>query len=310
MPNKKIFGANTLNYEDYLQISSFSSELIRYALPLLGIFTLLEWWVSWRGENNAYHAKETRGSVLVGIGNLLVNILLKSVLVIMLVAIYNLIPWRLEPQWWTAVICLLAYDCSSYWAHRISHSNRFFWATHVVHHSAEHYNLTVSFRLSWVQHFKLIFFMPILCMGFHPFIFLLVHQLAVLFQFWQHTERIGRLHRFVEYFVVTPSHHRVHHGSNEKYIDKNFGVILIIWDRWFGTFQREEEKPVYGITEKSRKKADPFYLNFNEYTQIIKDCRLAKTWKEKLYYLFGNPGKIARHKKKMSALAEQKSNTH
>ncbi len=172
-----------------------------------------------------------------------------------------------------------------------------FWATHVVHHSAENYNLTVSFRLSWIQHLKLAFILPVAFCGFHPVIFFIVNQISVLFQFWQHTEYIGRLPRIFELIFVTPSNHRVHHGSDEKYIDKNFGAIFIFWDKIFKTYVPEQEKPTYGITTKVPPTLDPLYLNFHEYKDIIADVKTARTWREKLFYIFGSPTKIARRKK-------------
>jgi sterol desaturase/sphingolipid hydroxylase (fatty acid hydroxylase superfamily) len=192
--------------------------------------------------------------------------------------------------------CLLVNDFCSYWAHRISHFNRFFWATHVVHHTAENYNLTVSFRLSWVQHFKIIFFLPIAFVGFHPVIIFVVNQIGVLFQFWQHTEYIKRLHPVIEWLVVTPSNHRVHHGSDEKYLDKNFGVIFLIWDKLFRTYQPEEERPTYGITTNIKPTMNPLYLNFHEYKEMAKDVHGAQGFRKKLFYLFGSPTRIAKLK--------------
>ena len=202
----------------------------------------------------------------------------------------------MDLNWWTVIPCLLIYDLCSYWAHRVSHANRFFWATHVVHHTAEHYNLTVSFRLSWVQHLKIIFFLPVALAGFHPVIFFVVHQVAVLFQFWQHTEHITKLPRPIEWLIVTPSNHRVHHGSNERYLDKNFGVIFIIWDRIFKTYVPEKERPVYGTVHKIEKTLDPLYLNFHEYKDIICDVRKAVGFREKMFYLFGSPSIVALRK--------------
>jgi sterol desaturase/sphingolipid hydroxylase (fatty acid hydroxylase superfamily) len=170
-----------------------------------------------------------------------------------------------------------------------------------VHHTAEQYNLTVSFRLSWAQHFKIIFFIPLAFAGFHPVVFFIVHQIGVLFQFWQHTEQIRKLPAPFEWLIVTPSNHRVHHGSDEKYLDKNFGVILIIWDRLLGTYQPEEERPTYGITTKIKKSLNPLYLNFHEYADMVKDVRKAPTFRDKLFFIFGSPADIARKKQKKNA---------
>jgi hypothetical protein len=166
-----------------------------------------------------------------------------------------------------------------------------------VHHSSEHYNLAVSFRLSWVQHLKLIFFVPIAFAGFHPVIFFVVNQIAVLFQFWVHTEYIGKLHPWVEAIFATPSNHRVHHGSQEQYINKNYGATFIFWDKLFGTFEPENEKVKYGVTTNIENKANPIHINFHEFVDIWNDMKRAKTFRKKMFYLFGDPIAIAKEKK-------------
>lgn len=294
-----IFGAEKIPFEDITNLESKSPNIIVYALPAVALFTAIEIAASFILEKNNYDKKETLGSLLVGLGNLFVNLVLKIGLLYAAVWIYNMVPWRIELNWWTLIPCFILYDLSSYWSHRISHFNRFFWATHVVHHSGEHFNLTVSFRQSWVQHFKLIFFIPLAFAGFHPVIFFVAGQLSVLYQFWIHTEHIKKLHPLIEYIFVTPSHHRVHHGSQDKYLDMNFAATFIIWDRLFGTFIEEDERPVYGLTTGIEKKLDPIYLNFHEYYDILKDMRGAKTLKEKLFYLTASPAKIAKRKRSM-----------
>jgi sterol desaturase/sphingolipid hydroxylase (fatty acid hydroxylase superfamily) len=207
--------------------------------PVMFFFVMLEWFIAHRQHRHLYDKKETIGSTLVGIGNVVIAGSLKLIIFYLFVWIYNLVPWRIPFSWWTLLPCYVLWDFCSYWAHRISHQKRFFWATHIVHHTGENYNLTVSFRLSWIQHLKLIFFLPVSFLGFHPVILFIVNQIAVLFQFWVHTEYIRRMPAIIEYLFATPSNHRVHHGSQEKYIDKNYGATFIIWDRMFNTFQPE-----------------------------------------------------------------------
>lgn len=293
---KQLFGAEPIPYSKIMHIEQASSDLIVYAIPVMAFFTFLEVWYCWKHEKKSYNTKEALGSLFVGLGNVGLSLLIKIALIYSAVFVYNLVPWRMSLNWWTIVPCLLLYDFCSYWAHRASHSSRFFWATHVVHHTAEHYNLTVSFRLSWVQHFKIFFFLPVALAGFHPVIFFIVHQIGVLFQFWQHTEHIRKLHPIIEWLIVTPSNHRVHHGSNEKYLDKNFGVIFIFWDRLLGTYMPEEEKPVYGTVHKIKETLDPLYLNFHEYKDIVQDVRRASSFRQKLFFVFGSPTVIARAK--------------
>lgn len=295
----QLFGASKIPYSSITDLEKQSGDLIIWAIPFMAFFTLLEMWYSRHSHTHNYDAKESWGSLFVGLGNVTINLFFKLALIYGTVAIYNLVPWRMELRWWTMIPCLVIFDFCSYWAHRISHFNRFFWATHVVHHTAESYNLTVSFRLSWVQHFKILFFLPVIFMGFHPVVIFIVNQIAVLFQFWQHTEYIKKLPRFIEWLIVTPSNHRVHHGSNEKYLDKNFGVIFLCWDKLFKTYEPEGEKVIYGITTKIDKTINPLYLNFHEYKDIIKDVKSARSFREKLFYLFASPARIARKKSAM-----------
>lgn len=186
---------------------------------------------------------------------------------------------------------MFAIDFCRYWAHRIAHEQRMWWATHVTHHSSEQYNFSVSFRLSWTQHIKVIFFIPVALMGFDPFVFYICHQIAVLYQYWIHTELIGKLPAPIEFFFTTPSHHRVHHATNEKYLDKNYGSTFIIWDRMFGTFQEEEETPNYGIL-KPVKSYNPVWLVFHEWVDIFKDLGKYRSPKAWWRILFGNPSDV------------------
>lgn len=291
-----VFGAQKLEIDELYHMQSNVPNLMVYALPLVVVFTILEFVLSKIFKHEDFQAQELKGSLFVGLGNLIVNLLLKSALLLAAVWLYNLLPWRMHFSWLSLIPCFIIYDFCSYWSHRISHFNRFFWASHVVHHSAEHYNLTVAFRQSWVQHVKIVFFIPVALCGFHPIIFLLASQLSTLYQFWVHTETIGKLHPFIEKYLGTPSNHRVHHGSQEKYIDKNFGATFMIWDHWFGTFQYEEEKPKYGLTTPLTEKGNPFVLNFHEYQDIVKDIRQSSSLREMLFFLFASPSKIYRYK--------------
>lgn len=291
-----IFGANPIALEKIHEIEKSAPNLIVYALPVVLFFTILEFVVFYFLERKEFDQKETLGSVLIGLGNLTVNLFMKTGLLYAVVEIYNIVPYRMEFNWWSLIPCFIVYDFSSYWTHRISHYCRFFWATHVVHHSADHYNLTVSFRQSWFQYAKIVFFIPLIFAGFHPAIFFIANQLSVLYQFWVHTEAIGKLHPFIEKYFGTPSNHRVHHGSQEKYLDKNFGATFMIWDHLFGSFQYEEEKPRYGITSLLKSKLNPLYLNIHEFQDIIKDVKNANSFRKKMYYIFASPDAIAKQK--------------
>ena len=294
---QSLFGAPQISFGDLDELEKQTPNIIIWAAPFMFFFVLLEWFIArQQSKHDLYEKRDTIGSIAVGVGNVIINTALKLTMFYLFVWLYNLLPWRMHLNWWTFIPCYLIFDFCSYWAHRISHQQRFWWATHVVHHSSEHYNLTVSFRLSWMQNLKLIFFIPVLLFGFHPIVFFVVSQIAVLFQFWVHTEYIKRLPRFIEYIFATPSNHRVHHGSQEKYINKNYGATFIFWDRLFGTYQKEEEQAKYGITTNIENKSNPIYLNFHEYRDIWRDVLKAKGFKRKMFYLFGDPIDVAKEK--------------
>jgi sterol desaturase/sphingolipid hydroxylase (fatty acid hydroxylase superfamily) len=305
MEFQTIFGGERILFSDIDSLQASAPDIIVYAAPFMFFFVLIEYFVSRFQSRNIYERKETIGSIFVGIGNVVIGLLLKALLFYLFILVYNCLPWRMELKWWTLLPCYIVFDFCSYWAHRISHHVRFLWGTHVTHHSADHYNLTVSFRLSWIQYVKIIFFLPVALLGFHPVIIFVTNQIAILYQFWQHTEYIKKLHPVIEYFLATPSGHRVHHGSQEKYINKNFGATFMIWDRMFGTYQPEEETVVYGITHGLERKHDPFQINFHEYVAIIRDVRQAKSFREALFYIFGDPVDVAAMKQKSSNVEQE-----
>jgi sterol desaturase/sphingolipid hydroxylase (fatty acid hydroxylase superfamily) len=291
-----LFGAPTIDLQNIKSFIKDAPEIIVWAAPIMFLFVLIEWIYSKKHDKKTYDKKETFASICVGIGNIFISFLLKFTLFYIIILVYNMLPWRLYFNWWTLIPCYIILDFCSYWAHRISHHQRFWWATHVAHHSGENYNLTTSFRLSWVQHIKIIFFLPVALCGFHPIIFFVANQLAILFQFWVHTEYIKKLPPFFEYIFATPSNHRVHHGSQDKFINKNFGATFILWDRMFGTYQTEDEQAVYGLTRKLDKPGNPFYINFHEFIDIWKDVRRADGIRKIVFYTFGDPIDIGKDK--------------
>ena len=186
-----------------------------------------------------------------GIGNVVINVGWKLVVVAIYAALYELTPLRLDPHnplTWIALF--FADDLAYYWFHRVSHESRVFWASHVVHHSSQHYNLSTALRQTWVPMTYFPFWLPLPLLGFPVWMVLLAQAWSLIYQFWIHTERINRLPRLLEAVLNTPSHHRVHHGMNHQYLDKNYGGILIIWDRLFGTFEPEDERVQYGLTKQ------------------------------------------------------------
>lgn len=300
-----LFGADKIPMDLIRQVEERAPNIIIWAVPAMVLFSALEMLISYWQDRKYYDKKETIGSILVGVGNLVVSGLVKVVMLYAVVGLYNLVPWRMELNWWTFLPCYVLYDLCSYWAHRISHEQRFWWATHVVHHSGEHYNLAVSFRLSWIQHLKIVFFLPLALLGFHPIVFFVTYQLAVLFQFWVHTEYIRKCPKWIEYIFATPSNHRVHHGSQEQYIDKNYGATFIFWDRIWKTYEPEVEKVTYGITTNIDNKANPFHINFHEVKEMIQDVKTAKGWRRKWFYLFGSPVAIMEEKEARAMMAKK-----
>lgn len=192
--------------------------------------------------------------------------------------------------WWYWITLILLVDFAYYWAHRMSHEVNLFWGGHVVHHQSEEYNLSVALRQSSLQVvWTFAFNLPIALLGFKTLDFVLVAAFNTLYQFWIHTETIGKFPRWIEFIFNTPSHHRVHHGRNPKYIDKNHAGSLIIWDRLFGTFQEEQERPAYGIT-KPLNSWNAVWANMSHYAQMANDLKRIPLWRDKVKYLFMKPG--------------------
>lgn len=182
-----------------------------------------------------YEAKDTRTSLMMGVGHLVIYSGWKLVMAAAYSAIYLLTPLRMDPgNWWTWVLLFFCDDLAYYTYHRAHHRIRVFWATHVVHHSSTHYNLSTALRQDWTPFSSIFFWAPLAMLGFEPWMIFLAISWNLLYQFWIHTEKIRRLPSWCEAAFNTPSHHRVHHGSNEQYLDRNYGGVLIIWDKLSG----------------------------------------------------------------------------
>jgi len=189
---------------------------------------------------------------------------------------------------WSAAFVLV--DLAYYWSHRLSHEIHLLWAGHVVHHSSEEYNLAVALRQSSIHGlFTWVFYLPLALAGIPPETYVTCYALNLLYQFWIHTQAVGRMGRVTELVMNTPSHHRVHHGRNPKYLDRNHAGVLIVWDRLFGTFQAEEETPVYGITAPLRS-WNPLWANLHGFVEIFRAARGARTWRDAWMHAFGPPG--------------------
>ncbi len=268
-------------------------ELLLYATPAFVVLLAVEFW-SYRVAADehlvGYEMRDTRTSVAMGAGSLAVNTVWKVVVVLVYAGLYELTPLRMPvDEWWTYVILFFADDVSYYWFHRIHHEVRVLWASHVVHHSSQHYNFSTALRQTWTPMGALPFWAWLAVLGFPPWMIFTQQAISIIYQFWVHTERIGRLPAPIEFVFNTPSHHRVHHGSNDLYLDRNYGGTLIIWDRLFGTFQGETERPKYGLTQNIET-FKPTRVAFHEYAAIAGDVRGAANWRQRLGYLFRRPG--------------------
>lgn len=192
--------------------------------------------------------------------------------------------------WWSVLLLVLAVDFCYYWAHRMSHEVNLFWGGHVVHHQSEDYNFSVALRQGSFQGiWTFWFYIPLAFVGFDTVTFLLINALNTVYQFWIHTETIGKLPKPLEFVFNTPSHHRVHHGRDPKYIDKNHAGSLIIWDRMFGTFQEEEERPTYGIT-KPVNTWNPIRANLEHYIDMARQLKQTRGIFNKAGIIFKKPG--------------------
>ncbi|MFV9550939.1 sterol desaturase family protein [Algibacter sp. PT7-4] len=249
-------------------------NIILFAIPFFIIAMLLELFVSIKQGANLYQKKDAIASITMGLGNVFLGYFSKAVVLFSFLLIYqNFRFFTIPITWWSFMLIFFADDISYYWFHRISHECRLFWASHVVHHSSEHYNLSTALRQTWSGSFyTFIFWLWLPLIGFHPAMIMLQMSISLLYQFWIHTETINKMPKWFEMVMNTPSHHRVHHGSNPIYLDRNHAGILIIWDKFFGTFQPElkNEKAVYGLV-KNINTYNPIKIAFAEWIYMFKD---------------------------------------
>jgi sterol desaturase/sphingolipid hydroxylase (fatty acid hydroxylase superfamily) len=269
-------------------------NIILYAIPFFVIAMLLEVYVTIKQGIKTYEKKDAFSSIAMGLGNVLLGFFSKALVLLAFFYIYEHFRLFTIPiVWWSFILIFFADDLAYYWFHRISHECRLFWASHVVHHSSQHYNLSTALRQTWSGGFySFVFWLWLPILGFHPGLIMLQMSISLLYQFWIHTEAIDKLPKWFEAVFNTPSHHRVHHGSNPLYLDRNHAGILIIWDKLFGTFQPElkEEKVVYGLV-KNIDTYNPIKIAFIEWIDLLKAIFSGrKSLKSRLLYLFKPPG--------------------
>lgn len=265
------------------------SILIAFAVPGFIALLVLESVLTAYRNVRGYEVRDTFASLAMGVGNVVVAGTTKAWAFLVYSAAATLAVVEIELTWWTLPLLILGEDCCYYWFHRIHHEVRLFWAAHVNHHSSTHYNLSTALRQSWTTPLTgPIFWAPLAVVGFDPAAILVAQSISLIYQFWIHTELIDRMGP-LEAILNTPSHHRVHHGRNVRYLDRNYAGIFIFWDRLFGTFEPESERVDYGLT-KNIHTFNPVGIAFHEWKAMWRDVRSATSWRETIAYVFEAPG--------------------
>ena len=266
-------------------------DITNYAIPFFIVTLLMEFALSIYGKRKYYTNKDTWASLSMGIGSIGASLLTKGVKFGVFFFLYEYRIIEIEMIWWGLILLILADDFSYYWFHRMSHRIRYFWASHVVHHSSKHYNLSTALRQTWTGELSgsFLFYAWMPLVGFEPIWILTAHSISLIYQYWIHTEAIVKMPRWFNFFFNTPSHHRVHHGSDLEYLDMNYAGILIIWDRMFGTFIEEDKAPTYGLVTNIST-YNPVKIAFGEWGNVFSDFSRAPRLINKLKYLVKPPG--------------------
>lgn len=271
------------------------APLLVYAIPAFAALLALELtWLATKRKDIGFNGKDAFTSVIMGLGMTVSDILMGA---LSLGILYFFWQFRFFDLGYSLPIIILAFvvgDFKYYWKHRFFHRMRFWWMSHNVHHSSEHYNISTALRQPWTNHIGLhaVMGIPMVLLGFHPLLVAFVGALNLLYQFWIHTELIDKLPKWFEAVMNTPSHHRVHHGRNPQYLDSNYAGTFIIWDRMFGTFIAEDANdPVdYGLVTPMTT-YNPFKVAFIEMAGIIKDAaQPGLTPMQRFKYVFAPPG--------------------
>jgi len=257
-----------------------------FLTPAVLILLLSEIIVNLKFQKGLYDFQDTVANIGTGIGNQCINLAVAFFVYKFYGWLFQFAPWHIRPTWYSLFFLLLLEDFIFYWFHRVGHTLHIFWAAHMPHHSSEELNLSVGLRASFTQRiFQFLFFDWVLVLiGFSPEMIYAVAGVHLFLAYWHHTQLIGKL-GWLEKWFVTPSHHRVHHGVNPQYLDKNFSEFLILWDKWFGTFEPEKEEVCYGVTHPPRT-WDPIYINFQYWKQLWDDAVAAPFWWDKIRIWF------------------------
>jgi sterol desaturase/sphingolipid hydroxylase (fatty acid hydroxylase superfamily) len=269
------------------------AQIIVLATPVFLGLIVVELLVGWRRGRNTYRLNDALNSIGLGIMSQIVGLFVTLLTVGIYTAVYDHVAlWKLPADaWWVWLGALVAYDFFYYWHHRAGHRMALFWASHAVHHQSEDYNLSTALRQTsggWVAGW--IFYLPMAVAGVPPLVFGVVALIDLLYQYWVHTEQIGKLGAFDRWFCA-PSNHRVHHAVNDKYLDRNYGGILIVWDRLFGSFIEEDdaERCIYG-TRSPLRSWNPLWANLQVYADLARDSWHTQSWADKLRVWLKPPG--------------------
>jgi len=270
-----------------------------YAIPFFLLFILIELaalkWLDHDDNSSVgftgYEGKDARTSLWMGFFSIFSTMILKIAAFFVYIVLYIYVaPFHLPTNtWWSWVLMIIAVDFCYYWQHRFVHRARVGWAAHQAHHSSEYMNFATALRQKWNPWFDFFFWLPLPILGITPWAIYSAYSINLIYQFFVHTETIRKLPRPIEFVFNTPSHHRVHHGSDELYLDRNYGGILIIWDRMFRTFQPEVFRPKYGLTHPVET-YNLIKLQYGDYADLWRDVRGADSWGDRFRYLFKPPG--------------------
>jgi sterol desaturase/sphingolipid hydroxylase (fatty acid hydroxylase superfamily) len=266
---------------------------VDYAIPGFVTLVVAEMFVARMRNRQRFCPKDTLTSLALGLGSTVAGLLTAGFVYAIAMWLYQFRIFTIGFAWYWFVLAFVLDDFAYYVFHRTAHRVRWFWASHVIHHSSQHYNLTTALRQTWTGFISLgfLFRLPLFLIGFHPVMIFFVAALNLIYQFWIHTEVIGRMPRWFEAVMNTPSHHRVHHATNARYLDRNYAGVFIVWDRWLGTFEgeRDEDKPRYGIV-KDLGSFNLLWAAFHEWVGIARDVWTAPDWKSRIGYMWMPPG--------------------
>ena len=269
------------------------SQVIVLATPVFLLLIALDWAVGLARRRNTYRLADAMNSIGLGIISQIAGVFTRLATIgIYTLAFEHVALWKLPAgAWWVWLLALLGYDLAYYWLHRAGHRIALFWAAHVVHHQSEDYNLSTALRQTgsgWLVGW--IFYLPLAVLGVPPAVFAVVALVDLLYQFWVHTQQVGKLGWFDRWFC-SPSNHRAHHAVNDRYLDRNYGGIFIFWDRLFGTFVEEDaaDPCVYG-TRSPLRSWNPVWANLQVYADLARDAWHTERWADKLRVWFRPPG--------------------